>query len=182
MMNFTTSSRIPASAKPKIGETAAPCRSRPPASNRRRSCHCGRAAAHWRRRRRSPSRSACASSMRQAERPRARIPDDRRDQQCEHHGETGTAATWRINSTGKSETMPKATAPDDHSTPNRSNMPDQTTATLAGSERVQIRWQPRSQCRGNRSRTRSQRDHQCDEEQDERQELLILVPVASIST
>src|SRR3984957_20612557 len=44
--------------------------------------------------------------------------------------------TCRINSTGSSDTMPKATAPDESSTPNRLNMPDQTTAKLAGSERV----------------------------------------------
>src|SRR5580698_5499403 len=44
--------------------------------------------------------------------------------------------TCRISSTGSSETMPNATAPDDHSTPSRLNRPDQTTATLAGSERV----------------------------------------------
>ena len=44
--------------------------------------------------------------------------------------------TWRINSTGRSETMPKATAPDDHSTPARLNIPDHTTAKFAGSEWV----------------------------------------------
>ena len=44
--------------------------------------------------------------------------------------------TCRINSTGSSETMPKATAPEESSTPNRLNMPDQTTAIWAGSERV----------------------------------------------
>jgi hypothetical protein len=44
--------------------------------------------------------------------------------------------TWRINSTGSSEMMPKATAPDDHKTPNRFHMPAHTTATLAGSARV----------------------------------------------
>src|ERR1700722_9148008 len=44
--------------------------------------------------------------------------------------------TCRINSTGNSDTMPKATAPEDSSTPNRLNMPDHTTAILAGSERV----------------------------------------------
>src|ERR1700738_1865806 len=44
--------------------------------------------------------------------------------------------TCRINSTGNSDTMPKATAPDDNSTPNKLNMPDHTTATWAGSERV----------------------------------------------
>ena len=44
--------------------------------------------------------------------------------------------TWRINSTGSSETMPNATAPVESSTPNRLNMPDQTTAIWAGSERV----------------------------------------------
>src|SRR6202042_316200 len=49
---------------------------------------------------------------------------------------TALLPTWRINSTGNSEMMPKATAPDDHSTPRRLNVPDQTTAILAGSERV----------------------------------------------
>ena len=44
--------------------------------------------------------------------------------------------TCRINSTGSSETMPNATAPVESSTPNRLNMPDQTTAIWAGSERV----------------------------------------------
>ena len=44
--------------------------------------------------------------------------------------------TWRINSTGNSEMMPKATAPEEVSTPARLNKPDQTTAKFAGSERV----------------------------------------------
>src|ERR1700678_2893939 len=44
--------------------------------------------------------------------------------------------TCRINSTGSSEMMPKATAPDEARTPRRLNTPDQTTAKLAGSERV----------------------------------------------
>ena len=44
--------------------------------------------------------------------------------------------TCRISSTGSSETMPKATAPLESRTPNRLNMPDQTTAMWAGSERV----------------------------------------------
>jgi len=44
--------------------------------------------------------------------------------------------TCRMSSTGSSETMPKATAPVESSTPNRLNMPDQTTAMLAGIERV----------------------------------------------
>ena len=44
--------------------------------------------------------------------------------------------TCRISSTGSRETMPKATAPVDSSTPIRLNMPDQTTAICAGSERV----------------------------------------------
>src|ERR1700730_8376263 len=44
--------------------------------------------------------------------------------------------TCRINSTGNSDTMPKATAPEDSSTPNRLNMPDHTTAILAGNARV----------------------------------------------
>src|SRR3984957_7677216 len=44
--------------------------------------------------------------------------------------------TCRISSTGNSETMPNATAPVDNNTPNRLNMPDHTTAILAGNERV----------------------------------------------
>ena len=44
--------------------------------------------------------------------------------------------TCRISSTGRSETMPKATAPEDNSTPKRLNRPDHTTATCAGSARV----------------------------------------------
>jgi hypothetical protein len=32
--------------------------------------------------------------------------------------------------------MPKATAPDDHKTPSKLNMPDHTTATFAGIARV----------------------------------------------
>jgi hypothetical protein len=44
--------------------------------------------------------------------------------------------TCRISSTGNSDTTPKATAPVDIRTPNRLNMPDHTTAILAGSERV----------------------------------------------
>src|SRR5665213_1712991 len=44
--------------------------------------------------------------------------------------------TCRISSTGNSETMPKATAPLESNTPNRLNIPDHTTAMLAGIERV----------------------------------------------
>jgi hypothetical protein len=44
--------------------------------------------------------------------------------------------TCRISSTGSSDTMPKATAPDDASTPSRLNRPDHTTAKFAGSARV----------------------------------------------
>jgi hypothetical protein len=44
--------------------------------------------------------------------------------------------TCRISSTGKSEIMPKATAPEDARTPARLNIPDHTTAKFAGSERV----------------------------------------------
>ena len=44
--------------------------------------------------------------------------------------------TCRINSTGSSEITPKATAPEENSTPRKLNMPDQTTAKLAGSECV----------------------------------------------
>ena len=44
--------------------------------------------------------------------------------------------TCRISSTGSSETMPKATAPVENSTPRKLKKPDQTTATGAGSEWV----------------------------------------------
>ena len=44
--------------------------------------------------------------------------------------------TCRISSTGSSETMPKATAPVEVSTPRKLNAPDQTTAISAGSEWV----------------------------------------------
>ena len=44
--------------------------------------------------------------------------------------------TWRINSTGRRETMPKATAPLESSTPMKFHMPDQTTATCGSSECV----------------------------------------------
>jgi len=40
--------------------------------------------------------------------------------------------TWRISSTGNSETMPKATAPLEASTPSRFQQPDHTTAIWAG--------------------------------------------------
>ena len=44
--------------------------------------------------------------------------------------------TCRISSTGRSEMMPKATAPLDTSTPTKLKNPDQSTATLGGSEWV----------------------------------------------
>ncbi len=44
--------------------------------------------------------------------------------------------TCRISSTGSSDTMPKATAPVDVSTPRKLNNPDQTTATFGASECV----------------------------------------------
>ena len=44
--------------------------------------------------------------------------------------------TWRISSTGSSDTMPKATAPVDTSTPRKLKNPDHITANSAGSEWV----------------------------------------------
>ena len=44
--------------------------------------------------------------------------------------------TCRISSTGSSETMPKATAPVDTSTPRKLKNPDHITANSAGSEWV----------------------------------------------
>jgi hypothetical protein len=44
--------------------------------------------------------------------------------------------TCRMSSTGSSEMMPKATAPEDRMTPRKLKKPDQTTATFAGIEWV----------------------------------------------
>ena len=44
--------------------------------------------------------------------------------------------TWRISSTGSSETMPNATAPEESSTPRKLKKPDHITANSAGSEWV----------------------------------------------
>src|SRR5262245_30078207 len=44
--------------------------------------------------------------------------------------------TCRISSTGSSDTMPKATAPEDNSTPRKLKKPDHITANSAGSEWV----------------------------------------------
>ena len=44
--------------------------------------------------------------------------------------------TWRINSTGNSEMIPKATAPLESSTPMKLRVPEYTTATCGGSEWV----------------------------------------------
>ena len=42
--------------------------------------------------------------------------------------------TCRINSTGSNDTMPKATAPLETSTPRKLKVPDQTTAKFGGRE------------------------------------------------
>ncbi len=42
--------------------------------------------------------------------------------------------TWRISSTGSSETMPNATAPIESSPPRKLKKPDHITANSAGSE------------------------------------------------
>jgi hypothetical protein len=44
--------------------------------------------------------------------------------------------TCKISSTGSSDTMPNATAPDESTTPRKLKKPDQTTATGAGMEWV----------------------------------------------
>src|SRR6202035_2078737 len=44
--------------------------------------------------------------------------------------------TCRISSTGSSDTMPKATAPDDHKTPRKLKVPDHITAIFGASEFV----------------------------------------------
>src|SRR5262249_25649646 len=44
--------------------------------------------------------------------------------------------TWRINSTGRRDTIPNATAPLDRTTPTKFQQPDQTTATCGSREWV----------------------------------------------
>ena len=44
--------------------------------------------------------------------------------------------TWRMSSTGSSETIPKATAPVETSTPKKLKQPDQTTARFGEREWV----------------------------------------------
>ena len=44
--------------------------------------------------------------------------------------------TWRISSTGRSEMIPKATAPDETRTPMKFQTPDQRTAMCGSSECV----------------------------------------------
>src|SRR5580704_12968876 len=137
MTNFTTSSRAPASTKPKIGENSralpidvAWVQSTPEVPLR----PCSSALATP-----TPITEPMSVCELDAGRPNDQVP---RFQMIAAINSANTMAkpaldpTCRINSTGSSETMPKATAPDDHSTPKRLNIPDQTTATLAGSDRV----------------------------------------------
>lgn len=44
--------------------------------------------------------------------------------------------TWRISSTGRSEMIPKATAPDERRTPRKFQQPDQSTAMWGSRECV----------------------------------------------
>ena len=90
--------------------------------------------------------------------------------------------TCRINSTGNSEMMPKATAPEDVSTPARLN--------IARPDDREIRRQ-RARIDDGRHRVRgivkavheleSERDQERDEEQEERHELVILAPLSPTS-
>src|SRR5580658_2998798 len=137
MRNFTANSSRPASTKPKIGEnkSALPIdvawlQSTPDVPLR----PCSSALATP-----TPITEPIKVCELDAGRPNDQVP---KFQMIAAISSANTIAkpallpTCRINSTGSSETMPKATAPDDHSTPRRLNMPDHTTAILAGSERV----------------------------------------------
>src|SRR5580704_7000608 len=137
MTNFTTSNRIAARPKPKSGENnsalpieVACVQSTPEVPLR----PCSSALAMP-----TPITEPISVCELDAGRPKYQVP---RFQMIAAINSAKTMAkpaldpTWRISSTGSSETMPKATAPEDHSTPARLNMPDQTTAILAGSERV----------------------------------------------
>src|ERR1700731_346072 len=139
MTNFTTSSRIAARQKPKSGDNSSALpivvawvQSTPEVPLR----PCSSALAMP-----TPMTEPIRVCELEAGRPKDQVP---RFQMIAAINSANTMAkpaldpTCRINSTGSSETMPKATAPDDHSTPKRLNIPDQTTATLAGSDRVYI--------------------------------------------
>src|SRR5580693_8833962 len=137
MTNFTTSSRIAARPKPKSGEnnSALPIevawvQSTPDVPLR----PCSSALVMP-----TPITEPISVCELDAGRPKNQVP---RFQMIAAINSANTMAkpalepTCRINSTGKSEMMPNATAPDDHSTPSRLNTPDHTTAKLAGNERV----------------------------------------------
>src|SRR5580658_8606749 len=137
MRNFTANSSRPASTKPKIGEnkSALPIdvawlQSTPDVPLR----PCSSALATP-----TPITDPIRVWELEAGKPKDHVP---RFQMIAAINSANTMAkpallpTCRINSTGSSEMMPKATAPDDHKTPARLNIPDHTTAILAGSERV----------------------------------------------
>src|SRR3984885_2472672 len=137
MTNFTTSNRIAARPKPNSGESksalpieVAWVQSTPEVPLR----PCNSALAMP-----TPITEPISVCELEAGRPNDQVP---RFQMMAAIKSANTMAkpallpTCRISSTGSSETMPNATAPDDHNTPNRLNMPDHTTAILAGSERV----------------------------------------------
>src|ERR1700730_16774463 len=137
MTNFTTSSRIAARQNPKIGENSsalpievACVQSTPEVPLR----PCSSALVMP-----TPMTEPISVCELEAGRPKDQVP---RVQMIAAIKSANTMAkpallpTCRINSTGSSETMPKATAPVEVSTPRKLNMPDQTTAISAGSEWV----------------------------------------------
>src|SRR6202167_556554 len=137
MTNFTTSKRIAARPKPKIGENnsalaieVAWVQSTPDVPLR--PCNSAFMTP-------TPITEPISVCELEAGRPNDQVP---RFQMIAAINSAKTMAkpaldpTCRINSTGSSERMPKATAPDDHSTPRRLKTPDQMTAKFAGSERV----------------------------------------------
>ena len=73
---------------------------------------------------------------RQTEPPRPEIQKTAANSKAKTIAKPTPEPTCKINSTGSKETMAKATAPDDQSTPRKLNRPDQTTANCAGSEWV----------------------------------------------
>src|ERR1700683_555666 len=133
MTNFTTSSRIAARQKPKSGENksalpieVACVQSTPDVPLR----PCNSALVMP-----TPMTEPIRVCELEAGRPKDQVP---RVQMIAAINSANTMAkpallpTCRNNSTGSSETIPKATRPDDHNPPKRLNIPDHTTAIFAG--------------------------------------------------
>ncbi len=78
----------------------------------------------------------CELDGRKAEPPGPEVPDDRRDQHGEDHGEARLRADLQDQFHGQQRDDAKATAPVEVKTPRKLKNPDQTTATSGISEWV----------------------------------------------